>query len=329
MLTYNWGAIDAVIAGTIKRRCPVLHAEDGFGPEESVRLKRRRTWTRRIFLNRIDGTIVPSRQLERIVTTAFGVDLQPECSTSRTASTMRRFSPGRDSTSARRTVYRTTPCWSDPSARSGPKRITASSSRPSRKIPRENVWVAFAPSAVPWHDLAHLARERGLEARTVFAGPLADTAPFYRTLDAFALSSSTVTDAAARSLEAMASGLPVVATDVGDIREMLAPADQDRAILYPVKRTGLRVRARWTVTEQCITRATCRAESCTMCETVHAGPDVSGVSGRVSKSASTCDSGAIGLDDLDKTAIGSTDSNRRPHGEAHGRRVKSAHFGKT
>ena len=34
MVTYNWGAFDAVMAGAISSICPVLHTEDGFGPDE-------------------------------------------------------------------------------------------------------------------------------------------------------------------------------------------------------------------------------------------------------------------------------------------------------
>jgi len=231
LLTYNWGAIDAVIAGTIHRRCPVLHAEDGFGPEESVTLKRRRTWTRRIFLNRIDGTIVPSRQLERIVTTAFrvaparvfyipnGVDHT-------------RFSPGNDMT------WRTAHGVPEGALLVG----SVGALRPEKnygllleavaRIPQRNVWIAFAGDGPCRADMARLARELGLESRTLFAGPLADTAPFYRTLDLFALSSSTE-QMPLSVLEAMASGLPIIATDVGDIREMLAADNADGAMLAP------------------------------------------------------------------------------------------------
>src|SRR3954464_11658249 len=41
LVTYNWGAFDAVIAGALSSICAVLHAEDGFGPDEALGLKRR------------------------------------------------------------------------------------------------------------------------------------------------------------------------------------------------------------------------------------------------------------------------------------------------
>ena len=48
LVTYNWGAFDAVMAGALSSICPVLHTEDGFGPDESNGLKRRRVWLRRL-----------------------------------------------------------------------------------------------------------------------------------------------------------------------------------------------------------------------------------------------------------------------------------------
>lgn len=66
LVTYNWGAIDMVAAGLLARVCPVLHHEHGFGPDESVRLKSRRVWARRLLLRPIAATVVPSRVLERI-----------------------------------------------------------------------------------------------------------------------------------------------------------------------------------------------------------------------------------------------------------------------
>src|SRR4051794_20050717 len=34
LLTYNWGAFDAVMASVLFRICPVIHIEDGFGKDE-------------------------------------------------------------------------------------------------------------------------------------------------------------------------------------------------------------------------------------------------------------------------------------------------------
>ena len=63
-----------------------------------------------------------------------------------------------------------------------------------------------------------------LAGRVHFAGYQADPAPFYRAMDLFALSSDSE-QMPLCLVEAMASGLPVAATDVGDVRAML-PGEQ-------------------------------------------------------------------------------------------------------
>jgi glycosyltransferase involved in cell wall biosynthesis len=65
------------------------------------------------------------------------------------------------------------------------------------------------------------AMRLGLGERVTFVGQTDDTAPWYQRFDVFVLSSRTEQMPIAM-LEAMASGLPVVATDVGDVRAILA-----------------------------------------------------------------------------------------------------------
>ena len=72
-------------------------------------------------------------------------------------------------------------------------------------------------------QLEALAAELALGDRVRFCGPTDDTTASYRTFDVFVLSSRTE-QMPLVLLEAMASGLPVVATDVGDVRAVLPPA---------------------------------------------------------------------------------------------------------
>ena len=69
--------------------------------------------------------------------------------------------------------------------------------------------------------LAELTAELGLSELVSFRGARQDTAGEYRDMDVFALSSYTE-QMPLSVLEAMASGLPVVSTRVGDVPEMLA-----------------------------------------------------------------------------------------------------------
>lgn len=66
------------------------------------------------------------------------------------------------------------------------------------------------------------AQRLGLGDQVLFAGHADDTASFYKAFDLFALSSDTE-QMPYSVIEAAAVGLPVIATDVGDVKHMLAP----------------------------------------------------------------------------------------------------------
>ncbi|MCC2979189.1 glycosyltransferase family 4 protein [Sphingomonas sp. IC4-52] len=68
VLTYNWGAIDGVMARRVFGRGvpPVVHHEDGFNEDEAGGLKRERNLYRRLALSAAHGLAVPSSSLERI-----------------------------------------------------------------------------------------------------------------------------------------------------------------------------------------------------------------------------------------------------------------------
>src|SRR3712207_7804494 len=51
VLTYNWGALDAVMAKRLLGGPPLVHHEDGFNEDEAERLKRQRNLYRRIGLS--------------------------------------------------------------------------------------------------------------------------------------------------------------------------------------------------------------------------------------------------------------------------------------
>ncbi|MBY8827743.1 glycosyltransferase family 4 protein [Hephaestia sp. CMS5P-6] len=68
VLTYNWGAMDAVMAARTfaKGVPPIVHHEDGFNADEAERLKPQRNMYRRVALGAVKALAVPSETLEDI-----------------------------------------------------------------------------------------------------------------------------------------------------------------------------------------------------------------------------------------------------------------------
>lgn len=68
VLTYNWGAIDGVMARRVfgKDQPPLVHHEDGFNADEAAGLKLERNLYRRIALLAAQALVVPSQTLEAI-----------------------------------------------------------------------------------------------------------------------------------------------------------------------------------------------------------------------------------------------------------------------
>jgi glycosyltransferase involved in cell wall biosynthesis len=73
--------------------------------------------------------------------------------------------------------------------------------------------------------LEEIARQTGCADRIAFAGATENPENHYRRMQVFALSSDTE-QMPLGVLEAMAGGLPVVATDVGDIAAMVTPGNR-------------------------------------------------------------------------------------------------------
>lgn len=209
LVTCNWGAIEFALANIL----PVtrhLHVVDGFGPEErSVQIPRR-VVVRRLALARTP-VVLPSRNLVRIASEIWKLPTK-----------VIRYIPngidlGRFAT--------------DNAGRGSPEPVigTVAALREEKNIGRLIRAFAALPAGrlVIVGDgpqrpaLEALAATLGVSARVEFAGHHLDTAAFYSRFDIFALSSDTE-QMPLSVIEAMASGLPVVSTDVGDVRLMLA-----------------------------------------------------------------------------------------------------------
>lgn len=221
--TYNWGAIDAVMAHTlfadVFKLPPLVHHEDGFNEDEAVRLKTRRNWYRRIALGRSAALVVPSKKLERI---ALDIWKQPR-------TRVQRISNGIDTRAfampPRRDVL--------PGLIKRPGEFWLGSLAGLREVKNLPVLVrAIAKLPPHWHlviagegpereALVRLSIELGVEDRVHLPGFVAKPEALVGLFDIFALSSHSE-QFPISVVEAMAAGLPVVAPRVGDIGEMVA-----------------------------------------------------------------------------------------------------------
>jgi glycosyltransferase involved in cell wall biosynthesis len=217
LLTHNFGSIEWAMAnrlGFVRH----VHVEDGFGPEERNGQLPRRVWLRRIFLSR-RLVALPSQTLMRIATQTW-----------RLSPRWLRYVP--NGIDLARFAGPPAPA---PWPGDGPVVGTVTALRPEKNLPRLlrafRIATADAPARLAFIGdgperpaLERLAAELGLAGRVHFTGHVAQPAALIRALDVFALSSDTE-QMPMSLLEAMAAGLPVAATDVGDIRAMLAPAN--------------------------------------------------------------------------------------------------------
>ncbi|MGI9511228.1 MAG: glycosyltransferase [Geminicoccaceae bacterium] len=226
LLTYNWGAIEAALANRIAPICPHVHFEDGFGPDEaSGRQLPRRVWTRRLALSGRRSTIVvPSKTLLGVARSIW-----------RFRSTRLRYIPnGIDC--ARFDRMETGDAKPLRSSKDeiligmiGALRAEKNVARLLRLFaglkteqPLRLILVGDGPER---DKLEALAQELGIAGRTDFIGEVADPERVLAELDIFALTSDTE-QMPYCLIEAMAAGLPVVATEVGDVGSMLPPANQ-------------------------------------------------------------------------------------------------------
>jgi glycosyltransferase involved in cell wall biosynthesis len=219
ILTYNWGSIEWLGAARWAGHRAVVHHEDGFGPDEAQRQLRRRIWGRRAFLRAAAAVIGPSLTLhdiarrvwrqsdDKVVYLPNGVDLA-------------RFRPRADRASGGAVVFGCV-------GRIRPEKNQALAVESlARMSDRTRARLRIVGDGPELDAVVALSRRLGIAERVAFVGNALDTAPEYRHLDAFLIPSRTEQMPLAL-LEAMASGLPVVGTDVGDVKQMVA--EENRA----------------------------------------------------------------------------------------------------
>jgi glycosyltransferase involved in cell wall biosynthesis len=221
VLTYNWGAFDAVMARYLFRGPPLIHHEDGFNEDEAEGLKTSRNLYRRLGLSAACKLVVPSQRLETIARTAWAqpgerVERIPNgIPVDRYAGGLEEgLIPGLETREAEVLIG------------------TVAGLRAIKNLPRlvrafagmrfKNARLVIVGEGPESERILAEARALGVADRVLLPGFLPDPARYIGRFSVFALSSDSE-QFPISLVEAMAAGLPVVATNVGDIAAMVAP----------------------------------------------------------------------------------------------------------
>ncbi len=231
VLSYNWGAMDAVMAHRIHARSlhlpPLIHHEDGFNADEANGLKSQRNVYRRIALQRAHALVIPSIRLDAIARTVWR---QPAA----------RVHLIRNGIDTDRYAQPPAPDAIPALNRSHGKLLvgTLAGLRGVKNIPR------LVRAVAPHRDRLQLvvvgegperaailaeAHAHGL-ADICMVGFMSEPWRFIGLFDIFALSSDSE-QFPISLVEAMAAGIPVASTDVGDVANMVAP--ENRPFVVP------------------------------------------------------------------------------------------------
>lgn len=225
VLTYNWGAIDGVMAKRVFARNmpPIVHHEDGFNADEADGLKAERNMYRRIALSVAQALVVPSETLEEIALKQWK---QPRQRVHRIANGI---------ATARYAV----PPAPDviPGFRRKPGEVvigTLAGLREVKNLPllvravgglSARARLVIVGEGPERQAILDAAERMGMEDQLVMPGFLPEPHRYVGLFDIMALSSKSE-QFPISVVEGMAAGLPIVAPPVGDILRMVVPDNQ-------------------------------------------------------------------------------------------------------
>ncbi len=221
VLTYNWGAIDGVMARRVFGRGlpPIIHHEDGFNADEATGLKRERNLYRRFALGAAHALAVPSETLEEI---ALHIWKQPRAKVHRIVNGIA------TALYARKPDARAIPGFTR-----DPREVvvgTLAGLRAVKDLPllvravggvARRVRLVIVGEGPERATIMQAAAAMGLADQLVMPGFIERTYEVVGLFDILALSSASEQFPLA-VVEAMAAGLPIAAPPVGDVPRMVS-----------------------------------------------------------------------------------------------------------
>lgn len=222
VLTYNWGSIEVAMANRLFGRLPLVHHEDGFGPEEATATLPRRNHFRRLALPGAHAVVACSRLIERIALNDWG---QPRSRV--------RFIPNGVNVGPFDTPP---PPDAIPGFMKKPGDLvvgTLAGLRDVKNLPRlvrafaaatrgrTDCWLIIGGQGPEEERIRAEAAAHGISDRLVMPGYLTNPARYVGLFDVYAISSDTE-QFPISLVEAMAARLPAACTNVGDISQIIA-----------------------------------------------------------------------------------------------------------
>lgn len=222
LVSYNWGSIEWNLANISKKICPMVHIQDGFADDEHSKEKLSRRLMRKYAYKRCNAVVVPSNQLAELAKTSWRIK----------ANKLHYIPNGIDVDAFTHTKDLSMLALHDVNN----EHIiigTIARLKPEKNIGRlieafsliENDFpdakLVIVGDGIGMAALKMLAERICIQENVIFTGALETPENIVPAFDIFALSSDTE-QMPISVLEAMAAGKPVVSTDVGDVRSMVA-----------------------------------------------------------------------------------------------------------
>ena len=219
--TYNWAGMEGIVAARLAGISNIIHSEHGFDIAEIYKKKNRRIIARRILLNKCVKVIAVSKGLQEWLVGDVNVDAGKVVYIPNGCDTVC-FRPGKDLELRRSlgisdadtvigTVGSLVALKDQRSLIEAFVRVAGS---------RNDVRLMIVGEGPLRKELESFAGTADVKERMIFTGNVVDPEKYYRAMDIFVLPSLSE-NMPNVLLQAMATALPIVATDVGDVRHML------------------------------------------------------------------------------------------------------------